>query len=165
MSHEDELTLQLATERAWAAMRGEVYADVLDLEVRWDPTAALPHLLTGSGRAFLAFYRDISDPDWDESWINVVDPADDTPVELALLEFVGYIAARVSPFGWEPPFAGLAGEGAYAIKNSRWIERGRHYLFAFPTETIEVAAADMLVEPAVESLHSLLSRALQRLLT
>ena len=164
MSHEDELTLQLATERAWAAMRGDVYAERLDLDVRWDPNAPLPHLLTGNGRAFLLFYRDVSGPDWDRSWVRVIDPSDENAVELALVEFVGYAAARTSPADRQPPFVGLAGEGTYIVKNPRWIPGKRHYLFSFPDETIEVAADDVIVELAEESLRRLLGRALQRLL-
>lgn len=64
----------MEAERALAAACGEEHAVSVDLGVRWSGGAPLPHLLSSGHRTFVAFYLDEPDPDWDGTYVHVVDP-------------------------------------------------------------------------------------------
>jgi len=80
---------QLQAERDLAAARGEPYAQVIDIDPRWDAGAPLPHLLSNGSRAFVVCRADQPDPDWDGTYATVVSPADPHPSLLVVLELRG----------------------------------------------------------------------------
>ena len=118
---------QLAAERALAAARGEEYAVPFELGVRWSGGAPLPHLLSSGMRSFVAFYLAEPDPDWDGTYVRVVDPRDEAEQALALAEFKGSVAVKLGPPNDEvldghPLYGrGLGGYGTYVVENSRWL--------------------------------------------
>jgi hypothetical protein len=86
-----------AAERALAAARGEEYAVPFELGLRWSSGAPLPHLLSSGRRSFVAFYLEERDPDWDGTYVRIVDPSDDSEQSLALAEFTGAVAVKLGP--------------------------------------------------------------------
>jgi hypothetical protein len=86
---------QLNAERALAAARNEEHAVPFDLGVQWDVGAPLPHLLTSGLRTLLAFYLSEPDPEWNGSYVRVVDPSDEEPATLALIEFLACSAVKM----------------------------------------------------------------------
>src|SRR5438034_6479150 len=72
----------LAAEREVARIAGDEYAVELDFALPWDTGAPLPHLLANGHKAYLLFYMANHDPDWDGTWVHIVDPAADEPEPL-----------------------------------------------------------------------------------
>ena len=178
---------QLAAERAVAAARGEEYAVPFELDVQWSTGAPLPHLLSSGLRSFVAFYLEEPDPEWDGTYVRVVDPAEDEVESLALAEFVRYRAVKLGPpsdevlHGHPLHGRGLAGYGAYVVENSRWLaelieidcvhdrfnvkswEDTRHFLLVFHDETVEAIAHDIAVQPVRTTMRSLLVDSIEKL--
>lgn len=178
---------ELAAERALAAARGEEYAVPLDIGVRWSRGAPLPHLLSSGRRSFVAFYLEEIDPDWDGTYVRIVDPSDESEQSLALAEFTGAVAVALGPpndevwDGHPLEGRGLAGYGAYVVENSRWLaqlieinrvheqfdpqwwQEKRHFLLVFHDETVAAIARGIEVEPVRTSMRALLNRAIERL--
>ena len=178
---------QLAAERRLAAARGEEYAVPFELGVRWSGGAPLPHLLSSGHRAFVAFYLDVPDPDWDGTYTRIVDPTDDRIESLALAEFKGVVAVKMGPPNDEvlhghPLYGrGLDFYGAYVVENSRWLaevieinrvhersdprtwEGRRHFLLVFHDETVEAISRDIEVQTMHMSMRALLAASIERL--
>lgn len=178
---------QAKAERTLAAARGEEHATPFDLGVRWSVGAPLPHLLTSGHRTFVAFYLEEPDPEWDGTYVRVIDPTDKEPASLALAEFKGCAAVKLGPPNDEvlhghPLYGrGLNGYRAYVVENSRWLgelveinrvhdqfnprawEDLRHFFFVFHDETVDAIARDVEVETFQESMPSLLGQAIRRL--
>ena len=181
------LAEQWAAERTLAAARGEEYAVPFDLGVRWSGGAPLPHLLSSGMRSFVAFYLDEPDPDWDGTYVTVVDPRDGTEASLALAEFKGSVAVKLGPpndevlHGHPLDGRGLGGYGTYVVENSRWLAElieinrvhdyfdpqswtdKRHFLLVFHDETVEAVAREIEVEPVRASIRELLAASIEKL--
>jgi hypothetical protein len=178
---------QLEAERALAAARNQEHAVPFDLGVQWDVGAPLPHLLTSGLRTLLAFYLSEPDPQWDGTYVRVVDPSDEQPASLALVEFVACSAVKMGPPNDEVIHAhplygrGLAAYQPLTVVNSRWIaeliainrvheqfsaahwEGQHHFLFPFHDETVEAVARDVRLATSREPMRALLARTLERL--
>jgi hypothetical protein len=181
------LNAQLEAERALAAARGEEHAVPLDLGVQWSGGAPLPHLLSSGHRTFVAFYLDEPDPDWDGTYVTVVDPTDEAPASLGIVEFMRCSAVTIGPpndevlHGHRLYGRGLDGYGAYVVENSCWVAElmkvnsvhdqyraeswsdARHFLFVFHDETVEAVARDIEVETFRENMPALLAQTIVRL--
>jgi hypothetical protein len=181
------LEAQLEAERALAAARGEEQAVLFDLGVRWSGGAPLPHLLSSGHRTFVAFYLDEPDPDWDGTYVHVIDPTDEAPASLGVGEFMRCSAVKLGPpndevlRGHRLYGRGLDGYGAYVVENSRWVAElmevnsvhdqyraenwadARHFLFVFHDETVEAVARDVEVKMFRESMPALLVQTIDRL--
>jgi hypothetical protein len=181
------LEAQLEAERALAAARGEEQAVPFDLGVRWSGGAPLPHLLSSGHRTFVAFYLDEPDPDWDGTYVHVIDPTDEAPASLGVAEFMRCSAVKLGPpndevlRGHRLYGRGLDGYGAYVVENSRWVAElmevnsvhdqyraenwadARHFLFVFHDETVEAVARDVEVKMFRESMPALLVQTIDRL--
>lgn len=151
-------------EREVAAENNEEYAVRIEFPVQWDTGAPLPHLFVNDNRAYLSFYIHDRDPEWDGTYVKVIDPKNETPVSLALVEFKSCSIAKLGAPNDEV-FHGhpLNGKGleCYAplvVKNSKWLEEIKainkvhsyykeehwfnrnHYLFGFHDSTFECIA-------------------------
>ncbi|HEX6702796.1 MAG TPA: hypothetical protein VF101_18865 [Gaiellaceae bacterium] len=181
------LDKELAAERALAAARGEEYAVPFELGVRWSGGAPLPHLLSSGLRSFVAFYLEERDPNWDGTYVRIVDPTDGTVESLALAEFEGSVAVKLGPpndevlHGHPLEGRGLAGYGAYVVENSRWLEAlieincvherfdpqswqdKRHFLLVFHDETVEAIARGIDARPVRTSMRALLAETVEKL--
>jgi hypothetical protein len=178
---------ELAAERELAAARGDEHAVPFDLGVQWSGGAPLPHLLSSGKRSFVAFYLDEPDPDWDGTYIRVVDPTDEAEQSLALAEFKGPVAVKLGPpndevlHGHPLDGRGLGGYGTYVVENSRWLaeviginrvhdhfdprswEDKRHFLLVFHDETVEAIASGIEVERVRASMRGLLAASIEKL--
>ena len=176
-----------AAERALAAARGEEYAVPFELGVRWSAGAPLPHLLSSGIRSFVGFYLEERDPNWDGTYVRVVDPTEDTEESSALAEFKDSVAVKLGPpndevlRGHPLDGRGLAGYGAYVVENSRWLaevveinkvheqfdptrwQTMRHFMLVFHDETVEAIARDIEVQPARMSMRALLTESIEKL--
>ncbi len=181
------LDAQLEAERKLAAARGEEHAIPFELGVRWSGGAPLPHVLSSGHRSFVAFYLEEHDPDWDGTYVRVIDPSDEEVASLALAEFKGCSAIKLGPpndevlHGHPLHGRGLDGYGAYVVVNSRWLAElvdinrvhdqfnpqvwadARHFLFVFHDETVEAVARDVEIETFRESMPALLAQTTARL--
>ena len=169
METQEDPARRLATERAWAAMRGDEYAEALDLSVRWEPVAPLAHVLAGGSRAVVVFFADLGDPDADPHWVRMVDTRDERLFELGLIVFNGCLGLRTGGNALLFRGRGLVDEVAHVIKNSRWLEEfdvpGVHHFFLpFATGAVECLAANITVELIDKSIRDGLSHAVSRLL-
>jgi hypothetical protein len=86
---------KLDLERELAAAKGEEHAVPLDLPVRWDIGAPLPHVIQNDDKTFLTFYVQETDPGWDGSYVTVKDPRDGSVESLALVEFFRSCSAKL----------------------------------------------------------------------
>ena len=183
----DALDAQLEAERALAAASGEEHAIPFDLGVQWSGGAPLPHLLSSGHRTFVAFYLNEPDPDWDGTYVHIVDPTDEAAASLGIAEFMRCSAVKLGPpndevlHGHRLYGRGLDGYGAYVVGNSRWVAElmevncvhdqyraenwadARHFLFVFHDETVEAVAHDVEVETFRESMPALLAKTIERL--
>jgi hypothetical protein len=179
----------LRLERELAAAKGEEHAVPINLPVKWDAGAPLPHLLRNDYRCLLTFYVREHDPQWDGSYVTVKDPGDGSVQSLALVEFVGCVSAKLgSPndevFEGHPLYGkGLDGYTAQEVMNSHWLaeleainrihrcydparwRKLKHYILWFHDTTFECVAESFKVELYRESMADLLARVCERLLS
>lgn len=178
----------LCFERKLAKLKGEPYAVPCDFPVKWDIGAPLPHLLCNDFNAFLIFYVSKSDPNWDGTYVNVVDPKSDEKFDLCLVSFERSISAKLGhpnedvQDGHPLSGRGLDGYTAQIVKNSSWLhemaktnsvhaydnpefwQQLNHYIFWFHDTTFECVAKSYNVEVTSESMPNLLNRVCKRLL-
>ncbi|MEO1247808.1 MAG: hypothetical protein AAFX56_19180 [Pseudomonadota bacterium] len=172
----------LRLEREWAASRDEPHAVPCDFPVQWDVGAPLPFLLCSDNQTFLTFYAGRSDPDWDGTYVNVVDPGSPMPASLCLVSFKACASAKLGHPNDEVlsghPLSGRGVDGytAQIVKNSPWLaevaktnsahrydrperwEALNHYVFWFHDSTFECLAESYDVETTSEPMPDLLRR-------
>jgi hypothetical protein len=178
----------LRLERALAESRKEPYAMPCDFPVKWDVGAPLPFLLCNDYRTFLTFYVHEPDPNWDGTYIKVVDPALTQAASLCLVTFKNCVSAKLGHPNDEAqcghPLAGrgLQGYTAQIVKNSPWLKEVattnsahpcdrpamwtslNHYIFWFHDSTFECLAESYEVEVSSETMPELLRRVQDKLL-
>ena len=178
----------LRLERALAESRNEPYAVPCDFPVNWDVGAPLPFLLCNDYRAFLTFYVREPDPNWDGTYVKVVDPASTEAVSLCLVTFKNCASAKLGHPNDEAqhghPLAGrgLRGYTAQIVKNSPWLKEVaktnsvhpgdrpemwtslNHYVFWFHDSTFECLAKSYEVEVSSETMPELLRRVQDKIL-
>src|SRR5689334_10763708 len=105
----------LRLERAVAESRNEPYAVPCDFPVKWDVGAPLPFLFCNDYRRFLTFYIREPEPNWDGTYVKVVNPASTEAVSLCLVTFKDCASAKLGHPNDEAqcghPFAGRGLEG------------------------------------------------------
>lgn len=170
----------LMLEREIAAENHEEYAVRIDFPVQWDIGAPLPHLFRNDYCAYLSFYVHEPDPKWDGTYVNVVNPNDEAPVSLALVEFKSCSIAKLGApndevFHGHPLWGkGLEGYTPLVVKNSKWLEEIKainkvhdcyreeywlnrnHYLFGFHDSTFECIAESFEVSLYKTNMASLM---------
>lgn len=148
----------------------------------------MPFLLCNDYRAFLTFYVNEPDPNWDGTYVKVVNPSSELEVALCLVSFKRCLSAKLGhpnedvqsghPLGGR----GLEGYTAQIVKNSPWLaevsrtnsvhqyndpERWKnlnHYIFWFHDSTFECLAEGYDVEVTSETMTELLNRVQAKLL-
>jgi hypothetical protein len=179
---------EAAAERAVARAAGTQYAEELEFELPWSTGAPLPHVLANGHRVYLVFYLADRDPDWDGTWVRVVDPRSGEAVPLGVVEFHRVHAVKLGGPNDEA-IAGhpLSGRGlraycAHRVVNSEWItaqerinsvhhlhrggwhERLNHYVFCFHDETFECLAEGYTAERHLGSPRAVLADLVERML-
>lgn len=175
-------------ERELAKSRNEPYAEPCDFPVEWDVGAPSPMLLCNDYKTFLTFYVREFDPNWDGTYVKVVDTASGERVSLCLVTFKRCASAKLGhpndeAQGGHPLYRrGLEGYTAQIVRNSPWLaEVARinsihpydkpelwrslnHYVFWFHDSTFECLAESYEIELFSESMGELLSRIHRRFL-
>ena len=178
----------LVAERDLARALEQEFAESLDFPVKWDTGAPLPFLLQNEHSVFLTFYVKDTDPDWDGTYVNVIDPASDANVDLALVEFKSCISTKFgSPNDEALEGHPLEGKGldsytAQIVQNSSWIKEIQtinsvhscynpeswsslnHYIFWFHDSTFECIADSFKVEVHKTNMQELLTKISNELL-
>ncbi len=154
---------------------GDEKALPIDLGIRWDTGAPLPHLFQSEYRTFLTFYLDEQDMDWNGAY--------SAPARIAIIEWHGCFETML---GWPNDEAlsghrlwkrGLKEVGHYGcaeVRNSSWIaeiEKGnrvhpqhkperfaalRHYILLFHDSTFECLAEGYTIEKVFQSMQEVL---------
>jgi hypothetical protein len=178
----------LAAERDVARIAGDEYAIELDFALPWDTGAPLPQVLANDNRTFLLFYLSNPDPDWDGTWVRIVDPAADEPEPLGVVQFHRAHSVKLGGPNDEaikghPLYGkGLRTYAAHQVINSQWIteeervnsvhpyhrggwhDRLKHYVFCFHDTTFECLAESFSTERHIGSPRAVLSELVGRLL-
>ncbi len=148
--------------------------------------APLPLVIADDNRLILEYLISAPDPNWDGTYVNVVDSSSEGAV--AIVRFQRPYAHFFGPpndeaFEGHPLAArGLSPYAAFEIENSSWIrqleranavhpyhnrerfmEAKRHFVFAFHDSTFECVAAHFNVSTHQGSILSLLDRVAQML--
>jgi hypothetical protein len=178
----------LRLERELAEVKKEPYAVPCDFPVDWDVGAPCPFLLCNDHRTFLTFYVNEPDPNWDGTYVNIVDPGSSEVVALCLVTFEGCESAKLGhpndevQFGHPLKGRGLVGYTAQIVKKSQWIQEVaktnsvhhndhpkywsslNHYVFWFHDSTFECLAKSYKFEVTTEPMSQLLNRIQTKLL-
>jgi hypothetical protein len=154
------------------------YVVPIDLGVKWDMGAPMPHLLQSEYKTFLVFFLSSLDPYWDGTYITVADP--NTPEPIGVIEWHACVGALLGT----PNDDGLKGHrlwdkglsdivyGAGEVHNSAWVAelermrrvgypgaviglelRPRHFILCFHDSTFECLASGYTVIRAMGSMH------------
>lgn len=178
----------LSLGRELAVARGEEYAVTIDFPVRWSAGAPLPHVLANDWCVFVIFYVAVTDPNWDGTYVKVVQPDDRTTETLAVVEFqrpecIKFGSPNDEVFHGHPLYGkGMEPYRAQIIENSKWISeieainkvhdnydsehwrKLKHYVLWFHDTTFECLARRYEVEVFQESMGSLMDKVAKRLL-
>jgi hypothetical protein len=179
---------RLKLERELALAKGEETAAASYWTPQWDVGAPEPHVLCSAWRTLLLYFIAEHDPDWDGSYVDVVDPSADQVRPIALVEFQDCYAIKFGGpndevlHGHPLSGRGLGYYGAHEIKNSRWIaeerqiqavhenhiparwDDRRHFLLVFHDQTVECIATGYRIEELKVGFPEALEMAQRRLL-
>lgn len=169
-----------AAEREAARLRGEQYAEVIDLAAPWSPGAPLPHVVSDGQNAYVVCLAHDPDPAWDGTYTTGRSPDDREEVPILVLELGGCRELRVGGPNDEalqghPLWGrGLVVYAAHEVHNSEWIASAirvnsvhpyhsdaafaglHHYLFAFHDDMVEALAHSLEVTVRQGTLSSVL---------
>jgi hypothetical protein len=139
----------------------------LDVGLQWDIGAPMPHLIQSESRTFLTFYLSDPRPDWDGTFVEVIDPTSPSPASLGVIQFLSCHGAVLGGPNDEAYHGhrlwgrGLSEVGAYRaaeVLNSAWIAgleeqnrvhpqhraeafaSNRHFILGFHDSTFECIA-------------------------
>ena len=180
----DEL---LTAERALAKEKGEQYAEPFNFPLTWDRGAPTPCVIQNESKAVLTFYLFDPDPEWDGSYVNVVNPLSKDEAMLGLVEFDLCFSARLGHpndevlEGHPLHSKSLEGYTAQIVHNSEWLEEVKrinsvhqqhdqiswddiiHYVFWFHDSTFECLAKSFRVETHKTTMSEILCIAKDKL--
>jgi len=153
------------------------YVVPVDLGVKWDMGAPMPHLLQSEYKTFLLFFLSSNDPYWDGTYITVADP--NTPEPIGVLEWHECVGALLGPPNddgrkghrlWDKGLSDIV-YGAGEVHNSAWVAefervwrvdspgdldpdlRPRHFILGFHDTTFECLALAYTATRAMGSMH------------
>ncbi len=151
-------------ERALATARGEQYARQIDLGVRWDVGAPLPHLLSNGLQTWIVCHTAADNPDWDGTTVRMVSPSDTASSALIVINLERCHDVRIggpndeAREGHPLDGRGLVEYSAHEVIDSTWLDEARrrnsvhehhsdeafarlhHYVLLFHDEMVEALA-------------------------
>jgi len=146
------------------------HATKIDWTPSWDFGAPLPQVFSNGHKTYLTYLVDTPDPNWDGSYVTMVDNKSADTFPLALATFVRPNSHRFGivndeAAGGHPLYdKGLQVYSAHIIENSSWIKEiktihkvhphysdtrwanYKHFLLFFHDEIFEIIAEDYKVE-------------------
>jgi len=162
---------QKRLERELALAKGEEAAIPYEWNPPWDTGAPLPHIVASDTVTLFLYYVSTPDPDWDGTYVNVIDPSEPEAMSLAIVEVQRCYAHRFGAPNDEVfhghPLAqrGLDSYGAYTVENSHWLrdlqainsvhtqyrsdhwKSHKHFFLAFHDNVLECIATGFNIEP------------------
>jgi hypothetical protein len=139
----------------------------IELGVRWDIGAPLPHLLQSEWRTFIAFYLHEPDPTWGRTRVREVEPTSTRADLIGVIEWLGCGGAVLGGPNdeafhghrlWDHGLSKVGAYGSAVVENSAWIEEleranrvhaqhrleafaaFRHFILGFHDSTFECVA-------------------------
>jgi hypothetical protein len=161
--------------------------EVLDWKYQWSSGAPLPYVVSSGQKTFLIYFLQENDPNWNGTYVNVIDSASSDKFPLAVIEFLRcycykFGGANDEVFSGLPLYNdGLESYGAHIIHNSKWIEAEkkinkvhsyyeeeqwkdkRHYMLLFHDEMYECIAEGYKVETFQDSFENVVMLTTKRL--
>lgn len=155
------------------------YAREIDLGVVRDTGAPLPFLMANGHNVAVIARMPTRDPDWDGTYVTVVDPGSGATEHLAVIRFQGQYEVRFGGLNdealrghplWDK---GLRPYAAHEVINSSWIAEAErrnsvhpyhhggwhkeltHYILCFHDETLECLAKGIQITTHVSSFRDL----------
>ena len=154
------------------------YSKVIDWKPDWDTGAPMPQVFSNGHKVYLIYLINEIDPNWDGTYVTMIDNKSDNQYPLALVEFKGHTfrfgIANDEVFSGLPLYEkGLQGYSAHLIENSSWIKElkdihkvhpyynekswidFKHYVLLFHDEIFEVVAKDYKIETFTTTFEAL----------
>jgi len=102
------------------------FARVIEWTPQWDTGAPMPQVFSNGNKTFLIYLINEPDPNWDGTYIRMIDHSNETTYPLALVEFKGqtfrFGIANDEVYSGLPLWnKGLESYSAHIIENSTWI--------------------------------------------
>jgi hypothetical protein len=164
-------------------------AEKIPFNPKWSGGAPLPHLLQSEYRAFLTYYINTTDPNWDGTYVTAKDPSSSEKDNIAVVEWKRCRGAMLGGLNDEAISGhrlynkGLSkgGYDAFIVKNSKWIEELRkgnsvhsqhkdelfsklnHYILLFHDTTFECLAESFEIEILNDSMPEVLKTVIAKL--
>lgn len=106
--------------------QSDEFARVIEWSPQWDPGAPMPQVFSNGHKTFLTYLVSEPDPNWDGTYVNIIDNTSESTYSLALVEFNGdtfrFGIANDEVFSGLPLWEkGLESYAAHIIENSTWI--------------------------------------------
>ena len=147
----------------------EEFARVIEWTPQWNTGAPMPQVFSNGHKTFLIYLIRETDPNWDGTYVTMIDNTSDTVYSSALAEFSGstfrFGIANDEVFSGLPLWnKGLESYAAHIIENSTWINEikkinkvhpgysedmwkdDNHFALLFHDEIFEVIAKDYKIE-------------------
>jgi anti-anti-sigma factor len=159
----------ISLERELARATGDECAVEIEWPVQWDVGAPLPHVVSSGSRTYLIYLVSEPDPNWDGSYVTMIDPTFSEKRSIAVVEFESCLVYKFGApndealAGHPLHGRGLVGYRAHTVERSRWIGEHEkinsvhplhkpgweklftHYVLAFHDETFECIARNHYV--------------------
>ena len=178
----------LSLKRELSLAKNEETPILYDWPVKWDTGAPIPHVISSGHKAFLIYYTGEIDPEWDSTYVKIIDPAKEELLPLAVVEFIHCYAYKFGGANDEvihghPLWGkGLKPYGAHIIRNSEWIkkeekinsvhryyraerwEKINHCLLLFHDEMFECLAEGFKIETVRDTFKHVLEKSLHEIM-
>ena len=162
------------------------FAKKIEWSPRWSAGAPLPRVFSDGFKTFLIYHIQEHDPNWDGTYVKMIDSSSSEVFPLALVEFNGgtfrFGIANDEVFGALPLASrGLKMYSAHIVQNSTWLEEIKsihkkhaqysedrwtdiqHYTLVFHDEILEVLASDYRIETYKSTFKNLASEVINRM--
>lgn len=162
------------------------FARVIEWTPNWDTGAPLPQVFSNGHKVFLIYHINEQNPNWDGTYVTIIDNTSETTYPLALVEFSGHTfrfgIANDEVFSGLPLWSkGLEGYAAHIIENSTWINElkninkvhpyynedswkdEKHFTLLFHDEIFEVIAKDYKIETFIMTFEELATEVVKRM--
>ena len=165
----------------------QAFAQVIEWSPHWSSGAPMPQVFSNGLKTFLIYHIHENDPNWDGSYVTMVDNTSEETYPLALVEFIKPHSHKFGTVNDEaanghPLFEkGLELYSAHTVENSNWIEElktihkvhpyynedswddQKHFLLFFHDEMFEIIAEGYTIETHFTSFLNLATEAISRI--
>lgn len=178
----------LNIQRELSLAKGEETALQCEWTALWDTGAPMPHVISSGYKTYLIYYVNEPDPNWDGTYVNVINPSSEETVLMALVQFTSCYSYRFGGAN-EDVLHGHAlwGKGlehykAHIVANSLWIKeemrvnrvheyfnedrwmKKKHYLLTFHDELFECIAEGFNIEVYRDTFSNIINLAQKRMM-